>query len=318
MTFALAAALVAAIALPHVAPLDRAPPAIAVLVWLSALIVRALTALLAALAAFVVLPRTQVFDLVTHWCWYTALPLLTTHLGLDGHQVGDAALLLPGAALAASVVSVAFGVWRATRAVGRLVRRAIGTGPRDSVILGDGEVVVAAAGLRRPRVIVSAGALTSFDDDELAASLEHEHGHIVHRHRYVLVTAEACRALARFLPGTRRASRELMVHLERDADRFALCRKHEPLVLASAICKAVQGGLPVTSSGLGGGGVARRLRELLDGGTATPPRAATGARAVAAVMVTAAVALIAALPSATAAAVQHGDRAAITAPHCTA
>jgi len=61
-------------------------------------------------------------------------------------------------------------------------------------------VLVAAAGLRKPRVVVSAGALLNLDDEELAASLDHEHGHIVRRHRYVLVAAELCRALARLFP----------------------------------------------------------------------------------------------------------------------
>ena len=56
--------------------------------------------------------------------------------------------------------------------------------------VADGELLVAAAGLRRPRVLVSAGALLALDDDELEASLEHERGHIARRHRYVLVVSE--------------------------------------------------------------------------------------------------------------------------------
>ena len=116
-------------------------------------------------------------------------------LGLSGHGVADVALLAPVLALAVSLVSVCVGLWRARRSVSAWVRRtSIGPGPQESVIVGEHDIVVAAAGLRRPRVIVSAGALTSFNDEELAASLAHERGHIAHRHRFVVVTAEVSRS----------------------------------------------------------------------------------------------------------------------------
>ena len=315
MTVVLAGILVAAIALPHVLRFDRTTPALAALVWLGVLMLRALTALLAAVAVVVVMPSTEVFSLITHWCWHTALPLMATHLGLDGHRVGDAALVLPGAVLALSAVSVAFGLWKATRAVARLVQRgSVGTGPQDSVILGDGDVVVAAAGIRRPLVLVSAGALTSLDDEELAASLEHEHGHIERRHRYVLLLAELCRALARFVPGTRRAAQELRFHLERDADRFALDRHHEPVVLASAICKAAQARSIAPLAALGGGGVTRRIRALLDGAAASQPVNGLAIRSTAALILTLVALLTAALPAVTVAAVRSTDGTSVR--HC--
>ena len=316
MTVLLAGVILAAIALPHALRFDRASPGLAAFVWLSALVLRALTAVLAAIAVVLVLPRTELFSLVTHWCWHTALPLVATHLGLDGHRVGDAALVLPAGVLAVSALSVAVGLWKATRAVTALVQRAaVGAGPQDSVIVGDGDVVVAAAGIRRPRLLVSAGALTSLDDEELAAGLEHEHGHIERRHRYVLLVAELCRSLARFLPGTRRAATELRFHLERDADRFALERHHEPAVLASAICKAAQGtrsGVPLAA--LAGGGVSRRVRALFDGAASSQPVNGIAVRSTAALLLTLIVVLAAALPSVTVAAVQRPD--APTVRHC--
>lgn len=315
MSAVLAAVLVAAIALPHVLRFDRTTPALAALVWLGVLVLRALTALLAAVAVFVVMPSTEVFSLITHWCWHTALPLMAAHLGLDGHRVGDAALVLPGAVLALSAVSVAFGLWKATRAVARLVQRgSVGTGPQDSVILGDGDVVVAAAGIRRPLVLVSAGALTSLDDEELAASLEHEQGHIERRHRYVLLAAELCRALARFVPGTRRAAQELRFHLERDADRFALERHHEPAVLASAICKAAQARSIAPLTALGGGGVTRRIRSLLDGAAGSQPVNGLAIRSTAVLILALVAMLTAALPAVTVAAVRSTDAASVR--HC--
>ena len=77
-------------------------------------------------------------------------------------------------------------------------------------------------GCGRPRIVISAGALVALDDAELLASLDHERGHIALRHRYLLVAGELARAVARFLPGTRAAARELVFSLERDADRYAL------------------------------------------------------------------------------------------------
>jgi len=50
-------------------------------------------------------------------------------------------------------------------------------------------VLVAAAGLRKRRVVVSADALLNLDHEELAAALDDEYGHIVRRHRKVLVAA---------------------------------------------------------------------------------------------------------------------------------
>jgi len=87
------------------------------------------------------------------------------------------------------------------------------------------------------------------DDEELAASLEHERGHVARRHRFALVIAEVCRASARALPGTRHAVAELIFHLERDADRLVVDRLHDPAALASAICKAGQPPLGSSHSG---------------------------------------------------------------------
>ena len=315
---ALVALLVgAAIAAPHALALERAHPPTAAVIWLAAVCLRALVVLFVVLFLALHVPTTALFALVTRWCWHAALPLVTSHLGLSGHSVGDVALLVPALALAVSLVSVFVGLWRATRAVSAWVRRtSIGPGPDRSVIVGENDIVVAAAGLRRPRVIVSAGALMCFDDDELAASLAHEHGHIARRHRFVLVAAEVARSLARLLPGTRRAMAELVFHLERDADRWALDRRHDPMALASAICKAARppertGGALLT---LGGGAVTRRVRHLLDG-AGLPVRRA-GLELLAAGMVILVLGLAAALPSAALAEIAVAAQPSATAGHC--
>ncbi len=268
---ALAALVFVLLALPHRMDLERVSPKLAATVWAGALGLRALASVFAAIFVVVYLPPTTVFAIVTHWCWHAVIPVITEHLPVNGHSIGDLALVAPAFFLALSAVSVSVGLWRGARQVRRLVQRAaIGSGPRDSVVLSDGGVVVAAAGIRRPRVVISAGALVSFDEQELDASLDHEQGHIDHRHRFILLAAAVCSGLARVLPGTRVAAAELAHHLERDADAFALRREAAPAALASAICKAATaqlGGLPVTA--LSGGSATRRVTHLLE--AAEPP-----------------------------------------------
>ncbi len=304
MILVIAVLVGAAITAPHVLRLESAHPGSASAIWLAAVCLRALVSLFVALFAVFYVPTTPLFHVFTHWCWHTALPLVTSHLGLSGHSVGDVALLAPVLALAVSLVSVSVALWRATRAVSEWVRRSsIGPGPQESLIVGENDIVVAAAGLRHPRVVVSAGALTCFDDEELAASLAHERGHIARRHRFALIVAEISRSLGRLLPGTRHAVGELVFHLERDADRWALERLHDPTALASAICKAARpraafDGALLT---LGGGVVTRRVRQLLDGSGLPGRRARLDV--LAATMVLLVVGLGAALPSATLAAI---------------
>ncbi|MCA1680657.1 MAG: M56 family metallopeptidase, partial [Actinobacteria bacterium] len=300
MSVAIALLAVVAITAPHLLRLDSAYPATAATIWLSAICLRALVVLFAAIYVIFYLPATELFSLVTHWCWDT-LPTLTGELGIDGHRIGDAALLAPLLGVSASLAWVCFGLWRAARAVSRWIRRrTIGPGPQHSVIVGEHDVLVAAAGLRHPRVIVSAGAVTTFDDDELAASLAHEHGHIARFHRVALLTAEIARALARFLPGTRHAINELLFQLERDADHWALRQRHDPAALASAICKATARprlGQHTSLLTLRGGGVTQRVRQLLAPAPGVPTRR-TRLDLVAVAMTILVAALTAALPAA--------------------
>lgn len=267
MIAVLAAAVVAAIALPHALRLERVAPVTAGALWAVALGLRAISGVFVAIYLIFYLPATGLFTALTHWCWHTILPLATAHLGLNGHRVGDALTVLPSVLLAVSVVSIAVGVSRTARSVSRLVRRgALGSGPGDSVIIGGPDVLLAAAGISRPRIVVSAGALLALDDDELAAGIDHERGHIARRHRFVFLYAELCRGLGRFLPGTNAAVRELSFHLERDADAWALANRNDRYSLASAICKAAvsQHGSPALAS-LAGGEVRARVDELVHG-----------------------------------------------------
>jgi beta-lactamase regulating signal transducer with metallopeptidase domain len=175
------------------------------------------------------------------------------------------------------------------------VRAPLGRGPQGSVIIGGDDVVLAAAGLARPTLVVSAGALARLDDAELAAAIAHERAHIRRYHRYVLLYAELCRVLGRPLPGTARAVRQLRFHIERDADRSAVRERADRLALASAICKAATGA--TTRAGmaaLGGDGTAARVRELLQDVAVGGPR---GLRPLAVAVTAVAVAAALSLPS---------------------
>ena len=317
MTIALAVAVACAIGLPHILPLQRAQPWVAAAAWVAVLVLRAATATSLAFFTFVVLPRTEYFEMISHRCWHAIMPLLEAHLGLNGHDVGEAAALLPVFVLAGSLVSALWALRRALHAVRRLVgRHAVEGGPDGSLIVGGQPVVVAAAGLRNPRVVVSAGALMALDDAELAASLEHERGHIERRHRFVLLVAQLCRALARFLPGTRAAVAELAFHLERDADEFAVRRRHDPAALAGAICKAAGAGEPSAAfAGLGGAHVTERVMALVG-----QPRGGHGAgrmsAAIASVIAGTALALALVVPAAAFGAVTGSDKVQIPERHC--
>jgi hypothetical protein len=300
-----AAALIATIGivLPHMLHLERSTPATAATLWAVSLALRALMAIFGALYLAFFVPSMPFFTDVTHWCWHTVLPIAATHLGLEGHKVGDAATILPGLLLMASLLSVALGVVRGARAIRRLLARdALGPGPADSVIVPGPEVVLATAGITRPQVVVSAGALLELEDDELAAGLDHEHGHIARRHRFLLVFAELCRGIGRFIPGCRHAMRELAFHLERDADQWALMRPHDRLALASAICKAAglkpADGAAVTL--LSGGGMKERLGQLIDDPPLRRSRAAGALLNTVAIVMVCGTILIAALVPSTA------------------
>ena len=106
MTLWLLALIAAGITLPYALRLNRSNPMAAATIWTVALALRALLVIFAALYVAFFLPGTEVFTQLTHWCWHTAVPVLASHLGLDGHYVGDAATILPGLVAMVSLVSV--------------------------------------------------------------------------------------------------------------------------------------------------------------------------------------------------------------------
>ncbi|MGI8460786.1 MAG: M56 family metallopeptidase [Solirubrobacterales bacterium] len=262
-----AVALAATLGAPHLMRQGRIAPAAGIGLWLSVLCLRAVLALSVAVLIVLYLPATQLFGLLTHWCFHAVIPFVTTHLGFSGHRLGDVAILVPALVAAVSLLSTTFAAWRATRAVRRwLSRSSVGSGPEETVLVGGEGILLAAAGLRDPKVVVSAGALCALDEPELRAGLEHERGHIARRHRFYVLFGNLFYAVSRLLPGSASAWEHLQFHLERDADEYAVKKTGDPLALASVICKAAtsstRGG--VAFSALGGGHVSKRLDLLLE------------------------------------------------------
>ena len=125
--------------------------------------------------------------------------------------MGHATTIAPALLGVASLLSVGVATVKLGRSLRRHVAASLTRGPADSVVVG-GRDVVGVVGLRRPRLLVSAGALSELDDEELTAALANERAHIRRGRRYVLVYAELCGAIARALPGTQSALDELVFH----------------------------------------------------------------------------------------------------------
>jgi bla regulator protein blaR1 len=283
---ALVAAALAGIVLPHLLRLERADPAAACVLWGTALGLRALLVVGTVAGALVLLHPAHLLRAFAEWpC--------APHHQLAGHALAAAG----GLALTISLLWAVGRVIQAARAVRRLVRAPLGHGPGGSVIVGGDDVMLAAAGLTRPTLVVSAGALARLDDAELKAAMAHELAHIRRRHRYVLLYAEVARVLGRAIPGTARALRELRFHIERDADRSAVRERAERLALASAICKAATGATTRPGiAALGGDGTAARVRELLQ--DSVPTAGARGLRALATATIAIAVGAALTMPAA--------------------
>jgi beta-lactamase regulating signal transducer with metallopeptidase domain len=299
MSAALAAIVAAGIVLPHVVRIQRVAPVTAIVLWLSSLALRALACLLAVIYLLFFLPRTELFVALSHWCAHLAPPVSGSELAVEGHAIAAFALYAPGMVLAVSLLSICVGSVRDARAARHIVaEHAVGLEPRNSLIVGGSDVLFAVAGLIHPRIVVSAGALASLDDDELAAGLDHEAGHIARRHRFVMLLAVGLRALGRAVPGSGRGVRELAFHLERDADRWALRRQNDRVALASVICKAATAERPPALVGLGDTDVRERLGQVLDRCSRTTRRAGAAFNALATAMVVCTLLVAAIVPAA--------------------
>jgi hypothetical protein len=281
LAVALALSAAAAVA-PHHIPLHRAAPITGAVVWMLSLLLRALVVVGVATFAFARLAHSGPLEAGLNWCWHVVLPDIPHRLGFAEHPVAHAVVAAPLFAMAAALLinaCVGLSSWLQLR---RRLSGARSLGPQGAALLPDDEVVVAVTRFGPGRVVVSDRALEVMDEGELAAGMAHEFAHLHRRHRPFLLLASLLATIARPLPGTARAHRELCFQLERDADAWAVNRLHDPLSLASAICKVAGAIEPSGTASLAGSGpVTRRLAELLAERGVRSTRVELAARALA-------------------------------------
>jgi hypothetical protein len=234
----LAVSLVSLIALPHLVPIERVAPTTGAAVWFFGLCLRALAAVVFAAYMLIYLPQTPRFAGFVDWCFHVALPVVSLNVHVPGIRLADGMAVVPTLVLGLSLAYAGFRMLRARFYARRLIRQSIGHGPLGSTVLASEELLIAVTQLGPPRLLISGKTLETLDEEELAAGLQHELGHLHRAHRPILLVASVLRALARWQPGSKAAYRELCFSLERDADEYALQQTRDPLALASAICKA--------------------------------------------------------------------------------
>jgi hypothetical protein len=297
LVVALALSVVATVA-PHHIPLHRAAPTSGAAVWMLALLLRALIMVGVATFAFARLAHSGPVEAVLSWCWHVVLPDIPHRLGFAEHPVAHAVVGVPLFAMAAALLANACDGLRSWLQLQRRLSGARSLGQPGAALLPDDEVVVAVTRFGRGQVVVSDRALEVMDERELAAGLAHEFAHLHRRHRPLLFLASLLATIARPLPGTARVHLELRFHLERDADAWAVNRLHDPLSLASAICKVAGAVEPRGAASLAGGGpVTRRLAELLGERGARSTRVELAARALAMALAGLVIALASAAPT---------------------
>jgi len=138
------------------------------------------------------------------------------------------------------LVAVLRGVWTIARAHRRLQRGlpVAGELPEapDVTVFAHDRVLAFCAGLLRPRVYVSSGALRELGDAELRAVLEHERLHRARRDPLRLVTARLLGEALFFAPAVRTLARRYDTFAELSADEHALAAVGgDASVLASAM-----------------------------------------------------------------------------------
>lgn len=115
---------------------------------------------------------------------------------------------------------------------------------------------------RRPRVVVSSGAVDALSRDELGAVVEHERAHIHGRHHLLLAAAHAFAWVFPGLPLARGLREQIPLLLEMAADDRAL-RRSPHHALATAMFTLAAGRAPRGTLAVGGASVVIRLRRVL-------------------------------------------------------
>jgi beta-lactamase regulating signal transducer with metallopeptidase domain len=122
---------------------------------------------------------------------------------------------------------------------------------------------------RRKTVVVSTGALRVLSDQQLAAVVAHERGHLRHHHHLVIAIAGALSLAFPRVPLLYHAREEIEILAEMDADDHAR-REHPSDTLADALLALATARTPEPALGAAGHTVTNRLRRMLAARTPLP------------------------------------------------
>lgn len=137
---------------------------------------------------------------------------------------------------------------------------------------------------RRDNIVISSGALHLLTEDQLAAVVAHERGHLRHHDHLVIAIAGALHLAFPRVLLLRHARHEIEILAEMAADDHAR-RDHASDTLATALLALATAGTPEHALGAAGHTTTNRLRRMLTTSTplATPARVATVTTAAGAV-----------------------------------
>jgi Zn-dependent protease with chaperone function len=168
-------------------------------------------------------------------------------VALPSANLAAIALLVLATLGIAVIVAIARGVVTIARSDRRLQRRLphVGrlTGASDVTVLASDGVHAFCAGLLRPRIYVSAGAIRRLGDDELAAVVAHERMHRARRDPLRIVTTRLLGEALFFVPPIRLLARRYDTLAEIAADDHALAAVGGDTSVLAAAMLAFDGGV---------------------------------------------------------------------------
>ena len=111
---------------------------------------------------------------------------------------------------------------------------------------------------RRPRIVLSQGALRLLSSPQAQAVIEHERGHAHEHHGLIMLPMNGVRKLFAWVPYARLAPSEIATLLEMSADDYS-AKRNDPINLAAALVQMATSG-PVPSCAFGAASTPFRKR----------------------------------------------------------
>lgn len=163
--------------------------------------------------------------------WHVTARSVSHHVTLFGQRLGYPAANLDAIVVLALALLTCTAMFRAAHcaaqemtAAARLRRRLERLSSRrlgDARVIDDDQPLAFCAGLLRPRIYVSTGALDALDDLALAAVLDHERHHAQQRHPLRLAAGRVVAESLFFVPRVRELTRHQHALAELSADERA-------------------------------------------------------------------------------------------------